>query len=552
MRKNFERMVFAVSVCVLGGVLFIQGILHLKDLGFASESAPVTVALDRSPRDFPATATDAAIADEDALASPFFPEVNSSEVNLVPLELALAESIALEEASDEFAAEDQRSSGPELKFPGINPSINEVKSSPRLKAEKPAIPFLLNPGQEFQQTPGPLMPPLNAEPLQESSRKAESREDRMTRSIIREHLPHASNEELDIWFEELQGVPHKAASDLLSIRKLLQPKSLMLSPERKLVQALPGINVAAPQQSALPSNGPLPDQSGFIGFSSKADRDELIERLKPTVDALRLSRDVIVNNIANAGTIGFKRSYVEFESLPYEYVQTPASQESETEPPIAVGMGSQVLQTRVAQTSGEVIKTGRTLDLAIEGQGFLQVRLGEKTVYTRTGRLLFDHDRRLCIRGSQNNYPVVPEIELPAKSHSIQISEAGVVTAVVADADEEQTLGTLLIASFADPSELFPRESCLFEATPRSGAPRVLTPGAKGAGLVRTGTLETSNVSIAEELEELSIIKQRLDALKTVYLTEPHEPVQADLGVPADRIAQPVERLQQGNRAILK
>tara|TARA_R110002111_G_scaffold254461_1_gene320089 strand:+ start:9797 stop:11452 length:1656 start_codon:yes stop_codon:yes gene_type:complete len=551
MRKNFERMVFAVSVCVLGGVLFIQGILYLKDLGFASETAPVTVALDRSPRDFPtAVVAGEAIAEEDSLASPFFPEENSPEENLVPVELALAESNALEEESDEFAADDQLSSGPELKFPSINPSINEVKSSPRLKAEKPAIPFLLNPGQEFQQTPGPLMPPLNAEPLQESPRKEESREDRMTRSIIREHLPHASNEELDIWFEELQGVPHKAASDLLSIRKLLQPKSLMLSPERKLVQALPGINVAAPQQSALPSNGPLPDQSGFIGFSSKADRDELMERLKPTVDALRLSRDVIVNNIANAGTIGFKRSYVEFESLPYEYVQTPASEESETEPPIAIGMGSQVLQTRVSQTSGEVIKTGRTLDLAIEGQGFLQVRLGEKMAYTRTGRLLFDNDRRLCIRGSQNNYPIVPEIELPAKSHSIQISEAGVVTAVVADA--EQTVGKLSLACFADPSELFPRESCLFEATPRSGAPRVLTPGTKGAGLVRAGVLETSNVSIAEELEELSIIKQRLDALKTVYLTEPHEPVQADLGVPADRIAQPVDRLQQGNRAILK
>ncbi|WP_299467484.1 flagellar hook-basal body protein [uncultured Gimesia sp.] len=548
MRKNFERMVFAVSVCVLGGVLFIQGILYLKDLGFAGESVPVTVAIDRAPRDFPAAFAEEAHSEDDTLASPFFPEET-----LIPVELALAEVNVQEEEADEFATDDQLITGPALKFPGIN----EVKSSPRLEAEKPAVPLLLNPGQEFQQTPGPLMPPLNAEPLQDSQRKSDSREDQMTRSIIREHLPHASKEELEIWFEELQGVPHKAANDLLSIRKLLQPKSVMLSPDKKWLQALPGFEVVAPQQPVSSSNGPVSDQTGFIGFSSKADRDELIERLKPTVDALRLSRDVIVNNIANAGTIGFKRSYVEFESLPYEYVQTPASEKSETEPPIAVGMGSQVLQTRVSQTSGEVIKTGRALDLAIEGQGFLQVRLGEKIAYTRSGRLMFDNDRRLCIRGSQNNYLIVPEMELPAESHSIQISEAGVVTAVVPGADEnqdqEQTVGTLTIACFADPSELFPRESCLFEATPRSGAPRVLTPGAKGAGLVRAGVLETSNVSIAEELQELSVIKQRLDALKTVYLTEPHEPVQADLGVPAERIAQPGDqRLQQGNRAILK
>ncbi|MFH1301860.1 MAG: flagellar hook-basal body complex protein [Planctomycetota bacterium] len=546
MRKNFERMVFAVSVCVLGGVLFIQGILYLKDLGFAGESVPVTVAIDRAPRDFPAAFAEEAISEDDTLSSPFFPEET-----LIPVELALAEVETPEEEADEFATDDQLITGPELKFPGIN----EVKSSPRLEADPPAVPLLLNPGQEFQQTPGPLMPPLNAEPLQDSQRKSDSREDQMTRSIIREHLPHASKEELEIWFEELQGVPHKAANDLLSIRKLLQPKSVMLSPDKKWLQALPGFEVVAPQQPVSSSNGPVSDQTGFIGFSSKADRDELIERLKPTVDALRLSRDVIVNNIANAGTIGFKRSYVEFESLPYEYVQTPASERSETEPPIAVGMGSQVLQTRVSQTSGEVIKTGRALDLAIEGQGFLQVRLGEKIAYTRSGRLMFDNDRRLCIRGSQNNYLIVPEMELPAESHSIQISEAGVVTAVVSGSDEEQeqSVGTLSIACFADPSELFPRESCLFEATPRSGAPRILTPGSKGAGLVRAGVLETSNVSIADELQELSVIKQRLDALKTVYLTEPHEPVQADLGVPAERIAQPGDqRLQQGNRAILK
>ena len=79
---------------------------------------------------------------------------------------------------------------------------------------------------------------------------------------------------------------------------------------------------------------------------------------------------MIVNNIANAGTIGFKRSYVEFESLPYDYVQTPASEAAKSEPPIAVGMGSQVLQTRVSQTIGEMIETGRELDIAIKGQGF--------------------------------------------------------------------------------------------------------------------------------------------------------------------------------------
>jgi len=209
-------------------------------------------------------------------------------------------------------------------------------------------------------------------------------------------------------------------------------------------------------------------------------------------------------------------------------------------------MGSQVLQTRVTQSSGEFIKTGGTLDLAIEGKGFLQVKLGEKTVFTRTGRLTMDKEGRLCVHNSQRSYPIVPEIRVPVESYLIQFSESGVVMVTVPIPDrsqgKEQTVGQLSIVCFADPSQLFPRESCLFEATPRAGAARVLTPGERGAGLIKAGVLETSNVSISEELEELSLIKQRLDALKTVYTTEPDKPAQADLGLPAERIARPAER----------
>ncbi len=539
MRKNFERMIFAASVCVLSVVLFIQGVLYLKDLGFANEAA-VVAATDSAPREL-ATAqfNEPLIAQVDSLEDPFFPSEN-----LNPVELALSESEAEAGASNERPAK-----GPELKLPGINEKSAETLETRKSSVPLKSIPLEDTSEPEFQQAPGPLMPPLNAEPLQDSKKRSDSRKDQITRSIIREHLPHASEEELEIWFEELQGVPHKAASDLLSIRKLLQPQENPNLADQPGELPLQRFELGAlPKKKNIALQEPSSGQTGFIGFSSKEDRDELLHRLKPTVDALRLSRDVIVNNIANAGTIGFKRSYVEFESLPYDYVQTPASEEAKTEPPIAVGMGSQVLQTRVSQTSGEIVKTGRGLDVAIEGQGFLQVQLGDKTLLTRTGRLLIDQDRRLCIRGSQKNFPIVPEIKLPPKAHSIDISEAGVVSAMVTDSDQgkAQTLGKLLIVCFTDPSELFPRESCLFEATPRSGAARILTPGEKGAGLIQSGVLESSNVSVSEELAELASIKERLDALKTVYLTEPDKPARAELGLPTDRIARP------GNRRSLK
>lgn len=542
MRKNFERIIFAVSVCVLSGVLFVQGILYLKDLGFAEGRTPVSLTLTQEPREFTADAAE---------EGEWIQEGSILGIKSVdPVELALAETEDLTENTAELTSDDAAVNGPVLRTPGTVET--ELSGDIREDAD-PEPSTLAKPFQDFLQTPGPLMPPLNAEPLADSQKRSDERDDKMTRSIIREHLPDATEEELQIWFEELRGVPHKVASDLLSIRKLLQPKGAMRGSQDKWVQLEPRFEASMPQRPVSSTQNVLPDQSGFIGFSSKADRDELQQRLRPTVDALRLSRDVIVNNIANAGTIGFKRLYVEFESLPYEYVKSPSSEESETEPPIAVGMGSQVLQTRISQANGELLKTGRELDIAIEGQGFLQVRLGETTAFTRTGRLMFDADRRLCIRGSQHNYLIVPEIKLPAEAHSIQISETGKVTALLPDMEEEVAAGELQIACFTDASELFPRESCLFTATPRAGVARVLTPGSKGAGVIRPGVLEASNVSITEELEQLSLIKQRLDALKTVYLTEPDEPVQADLGLPAERIARPQgQQLQQGNRSIIK
>ncbi len=541
-------MIFAVSVCVLGSVLFVQGILYLKDLGFSNESSLVSVAIERPLLNKSTDDSDELYLEHDSEEPSFL-----SDRALDPVELALAESDV--EGSAESSDKASLVKGPVLKLP-------ETEPQPRLsvEAKKPRLPALLNPKAEFHQTPGPLMPPLNAEPLQGSRRNSKARQDQVTRSIIKDHLPDASREEREIWFEELQGVPHKVASDLLTIRKLLQPRSVtprsvLIEPDKKLSQALPGFEVVSPQQPLVALTGPNPDQTGFIGFSSKADRDELMQRLRPTVDALRLSRDVIVNNIANAGTIGFKRSYVEFESLPYDYVKTPASEESETAPPIAVGMGSQVLQTRIIQAEGELIKTGRPLDVAIEGQGFLQIQSGEKTLFTRTGRFILDQEFRLCIRGSQTNYLIEPVIQLSSEAHSIQITESGVVKAVVPDTNQEkeQTMGQLLIAVFADASELFPREACLFEATPRSGVPRIVTPGKKGAGIMQAGYLESSNVSITEELVELASIKQRLDALKTVYMTEPDKPIQADLGLPAEQIAKPgAQQLERSRRPVLK
>ena len=182
------------SVCVLSGVLFIQGILYLKDLGLVEGSTPVALAFPQEAR---------AIAAEPANSEAEFQEGHfPSETNLEPVELALAESEDLAEGSAELTSDDATVNGPLLRTPG---AIDNELSDDIVEQSDPEPPMLAKPIQDFLQTPGPLMPPLNAEPLADSQKRSDARDDKMTRSIIREHLPEATDEELQIWFEELRG-----------------------------------------------------------------------------------------------------------------------------------------------------------------------------------------------------------------------------------------------------------------------------------------------------------------------------------------------------------
>ena len=84
--------------------------------------------------------------------------------------------------------------------------------------------------------------------------------------------------------------------------------------------------------------------------------------------------EVIANNLANVNTTGFKRSRAHFEDLLYQTVQgstTVGSPEAGTTPAIQVGRGTHLSSVQRLHSQGALENTGRPLDLAIEGEGFL-------------------------------------------------------------------------------------------------------------------------------------------------------------------------------------
>src|ERR1700675_2467061 len=87
--------------------------------------------------------------------------------------------------------------------------------------------------------------------------------------------------------------------------------------------------------------------------------------------------EVIANNLANVNTTGFKRSRAHFVDLLYQTVQstgTIGGADAETTPVIQVGRGTRLAGVQRVAAQGPIEATQRPLDVAIEGEGFLQVQ----------------------------------------------------------------------------------------------------------------------------------------------------------------------------------
>ena len=99
----------------------------------------------------------------------------------------------------------------------------------------------------------------------------------------------------------------------------------------------------------------------------------------------------ISNNLANTGTIGFKRDRAVFEDLLYQVQRQPGAQEtqdSQLPSGLQIGTGSRVVATQKQFTQGNLQVTEQPLDVAINGRGFLQVLQADGTIaYTRNGQL---------------------------------------------------------------------------------------------------------------------------------------------------------------------
>ncbi len=219
--------------------------------------------------------------------------------------------------------------------------------------------------------------------------------------------------------------------------------------------------------------------------------------------AQQMMVDTIANNLANINTSGFKRSQINFQDLLYIKMKEPGTEVASginSPSGLEIGSGVHAASTIKVFTLGELQNTGRPLDIAIAGDGFLQVTMPNGDIkYTRDGSLQVNANGELV---TTNGYVIEPSITIPSDAVSISIEKDGGVN-VTDSAGTLSVVGTLQLARFQNPSGLSSEGNNLYAETQASGTPITGTAGQDGLGSIQSSFLEKSNVQMITELVDL-------------------------------------------------
>jgi len=208
------------------------------------------------------------------------------------------------------------------------------------------------------------------------------------------------------------------------------------------------------------------------------------------MSAQQMRVEVISNNLANMSTTGYNARRAEFADLHYQQMSRAgtinASDGTVLPTGVQLGLGVRPASVSVYLSQGSLSATNSDLDVAIEGQGYLEVTLPSGTsAYTRDGALKRDAEGLIV---TNDGYPVVPEIVIPAYFD---------------ETAEAQLLGQFSLAGFSNAKGLEAIGSNLFLETEASGPSIVTTPGTDGLGTLTQGYLEDSSVDAVREVTEL-------------------------------------------------
>ena len=230
---------------------------------------------------------------------------------------------------------------------------------------------------------------------------------------------------------------------------------------------------------------------------------------KTGLEAQDLALTTVSNNLANVSTTGFKKDRPVFEDLIYQIQRQPganSSADSRLPSGLQLGTGVRTAGTQKIFTEGSLEITDNPLDLAINGRGFFQILMPDGNIgYTRDGTFHISNEGVVV---NANGYPLEPEITIPDLTSELNISQDGIVQAVMFGDPAPQELGQIDTVDFINPAGLQAAGGNIYMETAASGAPIAGVPSEDGFGAMIQGALENSNVEVVEELVKMITVQR--------------------------------------------
>jgi flagellar basal-body rod protein FlgG len=209
--------------------------------------------------------------------------------------------------------------------------------------------------------------------------------------------------------------------------------------------------------------------------------------------------DVVANNIANINTPAFKRSQVRFSEL------VPAASSEAATAGGAETSGVNLNSSSRVFTQGDLRETGSPLDVAISGDGFIElIGPGGENLLWRGGQLKINADGQLA---AANGLALKAGITVPEGATAFTIARDGTVTAIAEGETAASEIGKIELAQVRDVGAVTALEGGLYRVASAEDLVTADMESASGGAFVQ-GSLEASNVELTEEMVALLLMQR--------------------------------------------
>ena len=224
------------------------------------------------------------------------------------------------------------------------------------------------------------------------------------------------------------------------------------------------------------------------------------------MEAQQQQFDSVSNDLANVDTPGYQSQILGFHDLLY------SSGGYAGNVPTGAGTAAQIVGR--SQEEGAIQQTGRPLDVAIQGPGYLEVRRPDGTIgLTRNGVLEMNAQGQVT---NQQGMLLQPPVTIP---HGVQPSQVSIAANGAVSANGRQ-IGRIQLVNVPSPDNLTPVGDSMFTANAASGAIRPAT-----GTTLQQGALEGSNVDMAQAMSKM-VTAQRTYAMASSAIQDQDQMLQ--------------------------